>query len=141
MRQRSNTTASAVATWSIKYTRRERQAGVGSRSAKAADGWTKRKAEAALRATARGTWRGTGYRKPEAVTFASFALEWLAEYPEATVAQDTRRRTGTEREIIEAHLVAYARARLQLDDGGRSSGSQRLVSGLRRGGLSAGVTM
>lgn len=68
---------------------------------KASDGWTRRKAEAALRARLVEIER-EGYRRPEPKTFASFAREWLATYPEA---KELKRSTVEGyRLIIEKHL-------------------------------------
>ena len=48
----------------------------------AGEGWTKRKAEAALRHRLTDVER-EGYRKPDPMTFREFATEWLATYPDA----------------------------------------------------------
>src|SRR5439155_24563545 len=49
---------------------------------RAADGWTKRKAEAELRARLTAVSKD-GLRKVDATTFKAFALGWLETYPEA----------------------------------------------------------
>jgi integrase len=67
--------------WRIKYrdaTGKQVKETVG----RAADGWTKRKAEAALRNRLSDVER-EGYRKPDPLTFKTVAAEWLATYPDA----------------------------------------------------------
>jgi integrase len=67
--------------WRVKFrdaTGRQVKETVGS----AADGWTKRKAEAALRNRLSDVER-EGYCRPEPVTFKTVALEWLDTYPDA----------------------------------------------------------
>lgn len=78
--------------------RRQVRERLGSASA----GWTKRKAEAALRARLTDVARD-GYRKPEAVTFAVFARDWLDTYPDT---REHRRTTRADyRAMVENHLV------------------------------------
>ena len=65
------------------------------------EGWTKRKAEAELRARLTDV-RREGRRKARAVTLASFAREWLDTYPAARGLK--RSTTDSYRSIIELHL-------------------------------------
>jgi integrase len=65
------------------------------------DGWTRRKAEAALRHRLADVER-EGYRKPEPITFSSFAAEWVDIYPTAKGLKRSTRR-GYE-QIVELHL-------------------------------------
>jgi integrase len=87
--------------WRIKYrdaTGRQVKETLG----RAAAGWTKRKAEAELRARLVDVEKD-GYRKPEQVTFASHARQWLADYPEARgLKRSTRSAYET---IVERHLI------------------------------------
>lgn len=87
--------------WRVKYrdaTGRQAMETLG----KASEGWTKRKAEAALRARLTDVQRD-GYRKPTATTFATFAEEWLTDYPDAKALKRSTRR-GYEH-IVRLHLV------------------------------------
>jgi integrase len=87
--------------WRIKY----RDAGgrqVQETLGRAEAGWTKRKAEAALRARLVEVER-EGYRKPEAVTFEAFAREWVASYPEAKGLKRSTR-LGYQA-IVDGHLI------------------------------------
>jgi integrase len=61
---------------------------------RAADGWTKRKAEAPLRARLTDFARD-GYKRPEPTEFETFAGEWLDTYPDAASigARPARSRT------------------------------------------------
>src|SRR5215208_5668113 len=66
------------------------------------DGWDKRRAEEALEER-RVQVRKEGRRKLEPVTFATFAREWLATYPDT---KDLKRSTREGYEsIIERHLI------------------------------------
>jgi integrase len=78
------------------------------------DGWTKRKAEAELRARLTAVHR-EGFRKAEPVTFRTFAAEWLAAYP---VAKALKRSTVEGyRLIIEKHLLpAFGSSKLDRID-------------------------
>jgi integrase len=95
--------------WYLKYV----DAGgrqVKERLGKAAEGWTKRKAESELRARLVAVER-EGYQRPEPTTFRSFAERWLEEYPEARGLK--RSTTRGYEQIIENHLVpAFGRLRL-----------------------------
>lgn len=67
--------------WRIKY-RDASGRQVKETLGRADEGWTRRKAHQELRARLTAVER-EGYRKPERVTFGSFAARWLATYPEA----------------------------------------------------------
>jgi hypothetical protein len=74
---------------------------VKERLGRTTDGWTERKAKAELDARLTDV-RRDGLRKPHALTFASFADEWLATYPDAKgLKRSTRESYKT---IIERHL-------------------------------------
>jgi len=69
---------------------------------RAADGWTKRKAGAELRARLTAVEK-EGYRTPRPERFEDFAREWLARYP---AAKSLKRSTETSYgQIIEPHLI------------------------------------
>lgn len=69
---------------------------------RSANGWSRRKAEAALRARRTDVER-EGYRPPQRVTFGSFAREWLADYP---VRKGLKRSTiESYAAIVETHLI------------------------------------
>src|SRR5919201_1995091 len=87
-------------TWKIKYRDADGRQ-VKETLGRAADGWSRRKAEAELRARLVAVERD-GYRKPAPSTFATFAAEWLDEYP----ASKGLKRSTVEgyRMIIERHL-------------------------------------
>src|SRR5437867_2131556 len=76
-------------TWSIKYTDADGRQ-VRERLGKAEEGWSKRKAESSLRARLVAVEKDS-YRKPQAVTFESFAREWLDTYPDAREHRRTTR--------------------------------------------------
>ena len=87
--------------WYVKY----RDAGgkqVKERLGPAREGWTKRKAEVALRARLTDVAR-EGYRKPEPVTFETFAREWIKSYPDAKGLKHSTAR-GYEA-LVEQHLI------------------------------------
>lgn len=68
----------------------------------ASEGWTKRKAGEELRARLTAVAKD-GYRKPTAITFESFAREWLDTYPATKgLKRSTTRGYVT---IVERHLV------------------------------------
>ena len=69
---------------------------------KASEGWTKRKAEAALRARLTDVERDA-YRRPEPSTFATFATSWLNTYPDAKGLKRSTRRSYMG--IVEKHLM------------------------------------
>ena len=77
---------------------------------RSADGWTKRRAGAELRARLTAVEK-EGFRKPRPERFENFAREWLARYP---AAKSLKRSTETSyRQIIEPHLIpALGRANL-----------------------------
>ena len=93
-------------------------------------GWTKRKAEAELRHRLTAV-ECEGLRKIDAVTFGSFASEWLASYPDAKVLKRSTREIYET--IVESHLRPYF--------GSRKLGSidvqalERYVAAKRSGGL------
>lgn len=68
----------------------------------AADGWTKRRAEAELRARLTDVQR-EGRRRVQPLTFAVFAREWLETYPAASGLK--RSTAQAYRGIIERHLL------------------------------------
>ena len=68
-------------TWKIKFVDAERRQ-VKVTLGRAADGWTRRKAERELRAKLVAVDRD-GYRRPDPLTLSSFAATWLDEYPRA----------------------------------------------------------
>ena len=87
--------------WRIKYrdaTGRQVQETLGSES----EGWTRRKAGAELRKRLVDVER-IGLRKPETVTFAEFANEWLETYPDAKALKRSTREGYTT--IIRRHLA------------------------------------
>jgi integrase len=99
------------------------------------EGWSRRKAEAELRARLVAVDR-EGYRRPEPTTFKTFALAWLADYPEAkSLKRSTRRGYDS---IVNRHLVP-AFGTLQLGDV-TVERIERHLAGKRRGGLS-GATL
>jgi site-specific recombinase XerD len=69
---------------------------------RAKDGWTKRRAEAALRARLTDVARD-GYRRPEPVTFTAFAREWLDTYPDEEAHRRTTR--ADYRAMVENHFI------------------------------------
>jgi integrase len=72
--------------------------------------WSKRKAEAALRARQVAVERDQ-YRRPDPVSFTSFAREWLASYPQAKGLK--RSTIETYKAIVETHLIpAFGSLRL-----------------------------
>jgi Phage integrase, N-terminal SAM-like domain len=89
------------AVWRVKYRDadgRQIQETLG----RAADGWTKRKAEVELRARLTAVEKD-GLRKVEPERFDAFAREWLASY---TVAKGLKRSTEQSyKQIIEPHLI------------------------------------
>jgi integrase len=90
-------------TWKVKYRDadgRQVKETVGS----AADGWTKRKAEAALRVRLVAVERD-GYRKPSPETFAVFARGWLDTFPEQRQHRRTTR--ADYRAVVENHLIPW----------------------------------
>ncbi len=88
-------------TWSIKYDDADGRQ-VRERLGRADEGWTKRKAQSALRARLVSVERD-GYRKPDPLTFTAFALRWADEYPEA---KGLRRTTCADyRRMVEKHLI------------------------------------
>jgi len=96
--------------WRIKYrdaAGRQVQETLG----RASDGWSERKAKAVLRARLTDVERD-GHRRIEAVTFATFARDWLATYPTARALK--RSTVESYRQIIERHLVP-ALGSLKLD--------------------------
>ena len=77
---------------------------------RAADGITKRKGEAVLRARLVAVER-QGYRKPSAETFAVAARAWLDTFPEAKQHRRTAR--ADYRGVVENHLIpAFGSKRL-----------------------------
>jgi hypothetical protein len=94
----------------------------------AKDGWTRRKAEAALRARLVDVARD-GYRKPEPTSFESFAREWLATYPET---KEHRRTTRDDyRHVMENHFIpAFGRKRIAEI---KTADVDAYVAGKRRG--------
>jgi integrase len=98
---------------------------------KARDGWTKRKAEAALRARLTDVERD-GYRRPEQTSFGAFLEEWRDEYP-VTKGLKYSTRKGYE-SIVDVHLVPTLGS-LNVTDIGVSQ-VERYIAGKRRAGLS-----
>lgn len=71
---------------------------------RASEGWTKRKAEAALRARLTDVARES-YRKPQAVSFEAFAREWLDTYSDS---REHRRTTRADYQaMVEHHLIPW----------------------------------
>lgn len=88
-------------TWSIKYDDADGKQ-CRERLGRTDEGWTKRKAQAALRARLVAVEKD-GYRKPTPTTFATFAREWADEYPET---HDLRRTTRSDyARMVEKHLI------------------------------------
>jgi integrase len=99
---------------------------------RAADGWTKRKAEAELRARLVAVAKD-GYRQPEATTFETLAREWVASYPAAKGLKRSTR-LGYEA-IVEQHLVpAFGLLRPEAVD---VDAVERYVAEARRKGAAA----
>ncbi|MBA2526851.1 MAG: site-specific integrase, partial [Pyrinomonadaceae bacterium] len=100
--------------WRLKYrdaTGRQVQETLG----RGDEGWSKRRAEAELRARLTAVHRD-GYRKVEPVTFGSYQAEWLDTYPAAKALK--RSTIEGYRLIIEKHLVpAFGSAKLDSIDG------------------------
>jgi hypothetical protein len=97
-------------------------------------GWTERKANAELDARLTDV-RREGLRKPLNVTFASFADEWLATYPDAKGLKRSTR--GSYKTLIERHLKPeLGHLRLEQVDVGRVAG---YLAAKLRGGLQPGV--
>jgi Phage integrase, N-terminal SAM-like domain len=94
-------------------------------------GWTKRKAEAELRARLTAVARN-GHRKIEAVTFQAFARVWLETYP---IAKGLKRSTIDGYElIIDKHLIrAIGTTKL---DGSTVERLEAYVAAKQRQGLS-----
>jgi len=87
--------------WYVKY-RDASGKQVKDRLGPASKGWTKRKAEAALRERLVAVAKD-GYRKPASVTFGSVAREWLDDYPaKKGLKRSTKSGYAT---IIERHLI------------------------------------
>jgi integrase len=87
--------------WYVKF-RDSHGRQVKERLGKASEGWTKRKAEAELRARLVAVEKD-GYSKPERETFETFALDWLTKYSDAHGLKRSTRK-GYE-EIIRNHLL------------------------------------
>jgi integrase len=117
--------------WYTKYRDSEGKQ-VKERLGSAAEGWTKRKAEAALRGRLTDVERD-GYRKPERVTFASFAREWVAAYPDRKGLKRSTRRGYAG--IVEGHLVPFFGA-VQLHEVDVEA-IEGYVASKRKSGLSA----
>jgi integrase len=115
--------------WRIKY-RDADGVQVKETLGRASDGWTKRKAEAELRARLVDV-RRDGRRRLKPVTFREFASTWLDSYP---AAKGLKRSTKEGyRSIIERHL-APAFGHLKLGAIGAAH-VERYVAGKRRAGL------
>lgn len=119
-------------TWRIKYRDASGQQ-VKETLGRAAAGWTRRKAEAELRARLVAVEK-EGYRKPTPTTFGTVADEWLATYPDAKGLKRSTRR-GYE-QIIEGHL-RRAFGRLPLGELSLER-IEAFLAKQRKGGLSAG---
>src|SRR5689334_6185499 len=78
------------AVWSIKFRDADGKQ-VKERLGKEAEGWSRRKAEKALRHRLADVERD-GYRQPEPVTFKTFSTEWLDGYAEAKGLKRSTRR-------------------------------------------------
>jgi integrase len=90
-------------TWKIKYRDADGRQ-VKETLGRAADGWTRRKAEAELRARLVAVERD-GYRKPTPITFEDFARSWLDQVAAAREHRDTTRHDY--RGVVENHFVPY----------------------------------
>jgi integrase len=103
---------------------------VKERLGREADGWNERKAKAELDARHTDV-RREGLRKPQALTFARFADEWIADYPDRKgLKRSTRESYET---IIERHLKpALGHLRLEVVDVGQV---ERYLAAKRREGL------
>lgn len=86
--------------WYIKY-RDATGRQIKERLGRGADGWTNRKAAAALRARLTDVAR-EGYRRPVPMTFGSFASEWLETYPAKKQLKHST--THGYRTIVRVHL-------------------------------------
>jgi integrase len=93
--------------WYVKYRDAEGHQ-VKERLGRASDGWTRRKAEAELRARLTAVEK-EGLRRVVPTTFASFAREWCETYPDV---RDLKRSTRAGYEgIVERHLIPVLGAR------------------------------
>lgn len=115
--------------WSVKYRDADGRQ-VKERLGRESEGWTERKAKAELGARLTDV-RREGLRKPLSVTFASFADEWLATYPEAEGLKRSTR--GSYTTLIENHLKPeLGHLRLEQVDFGRV---ESYLAAKRREGL------
>jgi integrase len=74
----------------------------------ASEGWNRKRARLELRAREDAVAR-EGYRKPERVTFESFALQWVEQYASA---KDLKKSTGDGyRSILRTHLIPAFRTK------------------------------
>jgi integrase len=103
-------------TWRIKYRDADGRQ-VKETLGREAGGWTKRKAEAELRARLVAVTKD-GLRKVDPTQFDVFACEWLASYP---AAKSLKRSTGQGyKQIIEPHLIpAFGSVKLDALDAER----------------------
>jgi site-specific recombinase XerD len=86
--------------WYLKY-RDAAGRQVKERLGPASDGWNRKKAKSELRARLVAVEK-EGYRKPEPITFAVFAKEWLDTYPDARRLKRSTRRGY--QQIVALHL-------------------------------------
>src|SRR5689334_3252174 len=119
--------------WYVKY-RDATGKQVKERLGRVEEGWTKRKAEAELRAKLTAVEK-EGFKRPERVTFASFADEWLDGYADARSLKRSTKRGY--RVIVDKHLTpklgTLGLAEIDVHE------VERLIVAKRRDGLSPGT--
>jgi site-specific recombinase XerD len=86
--------------WYVKYRDADGRQ-VKERLGRSVDGWNRKKAEAELRSRVVAVEKA-GYRKPEPITFASLAKEWLESYPDTRGLKRSTRRSYEQ--IVVLHL-------------------------------------
>lgn len=116
-------------TWAFKYVDASGRQ-VRERLGREADGWNRKKAQAALRARVVAVERD-GYRKPDPVTFESFARQWLDTYPDARQHRRTTR--ADYRAMVENHLIGWFGGRRLADV--TTADVDAYVAAKRRAGL------
>jgi integrase len=105
---------------------------VKERLGSAREGWTDRKARAALRRRLVDVERD-GYKKPVVATFETTARAWLATYPDVKGLKRSTRRSYAN--IVANHLVpAFGSKRLEQID---AEAIERFIAAQRKKGLSA----
>ena len=120
--------------WYVKYTDASSRQ-VKERLGRVDEGWTKRRAEAELRARVVAVEKD-GYKRPDPVTFETFASEWLEGYIER---KGLKRSTAKSyRQCLVNHLVPAFRSTKIADIDVLAI--ERLITTMRRSGLSGATT-